>query len=507
MSKKKVVQAPIKLHNNYKAKLVNKEGVVTKEGYAENIVLNKFWTNATKQGEPTRFIASKIGTGRPVDGVNVDPDATDLYNGIGEKIVGTDIEITSSLTGLTRTTTKKMTVTFPATEEYVGEITEIATFSDTTNYSRINSLALFKDSEGLPISINKTAEDNLIVEVTIYIIVNYPSGSTPKEEMDSITNRILNSENNGFLYEDIPISLTAMSGSIGNYIEKDFESFGIIGINSSRNSSIDILEREIKYDKLRASDSVGNLGFANYITLRNCFSIPLPNEDYFPSYIIADLDVASGNGSKVSFDCPIPEFKLDTETIKIDGVPLTRGVDYELSNSNNSLAYASSMASHSTEIENIDFRDSRSDRSVFLYKNPNYSLYSADEETTIEFSDEILVESIIVPDGTMQHSYSKLTLSYSEDGLLYTPVIELTGEEVPVINDLEEPVTAKFWKLTQQRGYSSTTGEPVSFGKKPSQLVLTTPPTLGSNITITCEVDRPFKSKDFIFDASYIVGY
>lgn len=487
-----MTKTKINLHNNYKVKVIGSNGEIKDEGYAENTILNGFWDRVDiSSAGSNQFTHIRIGTGSP-EGNEVDPNRTTLYNQIGGKIECTNPIIESNLSDNVRVSSKVMTCTIPATSEYEGEITEIGCGEG--NY--LNSLALFKDSEGNPISIYKSSEDVMIVEVTVYVVINYAEDIIPINGIDSISNTILNGSR-GIFYNstysgDHYVALTA------NREAFKVDSYDINDYNMSRLGSITIPRpndrvlknsREVIFDKVRTNDTYGNLGFANYITIQGLGSVKLPNENYFSKYFISDIEVGEGDGVKTEFSFPIPEFIVDTDVIKVDGVPLERDVDYTLAHDNNSLAYSSSFASMKEEYK-FD-----GDIDPFTYD------WTLSGEAYITYEEDIYVECYKVKKSSLP-----VTVSYSVDGENYVEAFNLKNEPSGTIVELEEPIEAKYWKIEGRFTKSGDT-DAFAFGKKPTHLVFTNPPAPGAKITATVQVDRPFKSDDFIFDTSFKMSY
>ena len=490
-----MTKTKINLHNNYKVKVLGSNGEVRDEGYAENIVLNGFWDRVNDSGYQNygvnQFTEIRIGTGGP-DGSEVDPNRTTLYNQIGGAIEGTNSIVDSNLSNNVRVTSNVMTHTVPATSQYEGEITEVGCGSG----GFLNSLALFKDSEGNPISIYKSSEDVMIVEVTVYVVINYAEDFTPTRGMDRISyNIVSNSTNTAGIFDLIGframnIMLTAGKEGVKYGNNFNYNDLGLITENRGQDRVLKD-SREVIYDKRRTSDTFGNLGFANYITILNLGSVKLPNNNYFSSYFIEDIEVGEGDGVKTEFNFPIPEFIIDTDKIMVDGVELLRDVDYTLAHDNNSLGYTSSFASMK---ENCDITGNI---------NPFSFRETSQGEAYVEYEEDIYVESYKTPSVK---SGRTMIVSYSTSGENYVEAFRIHSSVAQgVIIDLEEPIEAKYWKVAG--GLDRKNNEALAFGKKPTHLVFTNPPAQGAKITATMEVDRPFKSDDFIFDTSFKVSY
>lgn len=480
-----MTKTKINLHNNYKVKVIGSNGEIKDEGYAENIVLNGFWDRVDQSQSGNQFTDIRIGTGSP-EGSDIDPSRTTLYNQVGGRIQGTNPIIESNLSDNVRISSKVMTHTIPATSEYEGEITEIGCGSGTF----LNSLALFKDSEGNPISIYKSSEDVMIVEVTVYVVINYAEDFIPTDGIDHISETILD-RSEGIFYRHARDNRMNIALTANKELYRDIRDLGLI-TNPRNNDRVLKDSRELIYDKVRTDDTYGNLGFANYITQYGLGSIKLPNNNYFSNYFIRDIEVGEGDGVKTEFSFPIPEFIVDTDEIMVNGAKLVRDVDYTLAYDNNSLAYPSSFASMK-ENYRID-----GDISPFTY-----SSYPYNHEVYISYEEDIYVDTYLEP-----NAQSTTIVSYSTDGENYIEAFRIVYSGNPgAIVELEEPIEAKYWKVDGRINNSSYDNLALAFGKKPTHLVFTNPPAQGAKITATMQVDRPFKSEDFIFDTSFKVSY
>ena len=482
-----MTKTKINIHNNYKVKVIGSNGEIKDEGYAENTVLNGFWDRVDDEysGGPNQFTYIRIGTGSP-EGNEIDPNRTTLYNQIGDKIQGTNPIIESNLSDNVRVSSKVMTYTIPATSVYEGEITEIGC----GGRSYLNSLALFKDSEGNPISIYKSSEDVMIVEVTVYVVINYAEDIIPVNRIDYISNTILNGDYGVFGSSNY-IALTADKQWDTTNTDNKMRDLGPITAPRERSRVLKD-SRELIFDKVRTDDTFGNLGFANYITKYRLGSIKLPNENYFSSYFINDIEVGEGDGVKTEFSFPIPEFIPDTDEIMVDGVKLVRDIDYTLAHDNNSLAYSSSFASMK---ENYTITGTFNPFQYIVYD------YWHRGEAYIVYEEDIYVECYKV-----KAADENVKVSYSVDGENYVEAFNYNSETSGTIVELEEPIEAKYWKI-EGGLFKSSNSHAFAFGKKPTHLVFTNPPAQGAKITATMQVDRPFKSDDFIFDTSFKMSY
>lgn len=219
---------------------------------------------------------------------------------------------------------------FPASSSYVGTITELG-----LGGSSLTTHALVKDSEGNPISIEKTALDELIVtaKITISSSVSYENGQVWNFNHGFISQA--NSFSTGsFTYDN------SYSNPGNIYLSKIWSFIAPIG--SSRlgvaptSSSMSKSGRQISF--VNEWDSEANFkGFVNSICIGHEFGgfeegppfrILFPNTSIFPSKTIKGVVVGTGDGVKSDFSSPIPYWISETEILYKNNSALTRGVDY-----------------------------------------------------------------------------------------------------------------------------------------------------------------------------------
>lgn len=503
------IKGKFNIHNHFGLKVVDKGGDVIQEAEAENTLLDRYWNNIWSVNDNVSFLTIGIGTGAPDDGSTVDKTRTSMYNSLGF-LSAEERTVESSLNDNERLTTITMTVTFPATETYEGDISEVATASS-SNGSYVNSLALLTDSEGNPITIYKSSSDNLIVTATIYISVVFGDDILPTFTEDVISFALSRNDTNSSYsisgsIDDV-VSLTnsytttdILDYSPRNSINTQHDKDGIVGVSHTGfNHQLD--ERYIETDTIRHPDTDGNLGFANFIQMSSLGAIPLPNNDYIPNYVIDEIEVGVGDGQSVTFPSPVPEFIDGSDVVKVDGTVLERDVDYTLTNEGNS-SHAHSVAPSSKVPRFMYTGGSGSYDKGAVRNNPlNYGTSGSLSRTVnVEFEEPIRAEGVFIPE-----SMSQFLLEYSNDGEEYTQLVN-NGRSTYGEGWLsfEEPITAKYWKIScDRRG-----PEAAWLGKKPDDgIVFTNPPADGAKITLTCEVDRPFKTKDYVFDTSFRISY
>ena len=162
------------IHNEFKFKVVDaKTGKVKQEAISHNMVLNGFFTNICQAYVDNRYIRKFwIGQGTGT----LDPTRTKLFTYLFNKnVTAGDSAILDE--GLNR---KIYTATLTELES-VGLISEIGLGDDkSTSTYRIFTHSLITDSEGNPITINKTNADILYITATVWSKITSPPESTLK---------------------------------------------------------------------------------------------------------------------------------------------------------------------------------------------------------------------------------------------------------------------------------------------------------------------------------------
>lgn len=329
MELKNLIEA--KVHNKFEAVLYSKDGKIKQEAFAENIVLNEFWKRLAQlyQYIGTTPYGIQIGKGTGTLTAN----RTSLFSGIGNFIVSTFEENLGY-----PISTFVLKSTFPANSTYVGEISEVGVhMAYSRTYAGATFLAthaLFKDSEGNPIIINKTDTDILVVTATIYseTIISDDIEKVPPQEF-WINSKLLGVTSNPLKSQDKPsIFLKTDSG----------QNIAGLGIYSSDKSVASVSQgpRKLDYSAVfRTNENTGNYGYADYIDIPTVGKIRLPNADYIPPYRLEPKSLGRGNGVKVTYEFPVPNFMEDTEIVKVGGTELLKENDYILDMENNTITF------------------------------------------------------------------------------------------------------------------------------------------------------------------------
>ncbi len=430
-------------------------------------------------------------------------------------------------------------VTFPASSQYVGTVTEVGTWSCyATNSGRYESAmctrALLTDSEGQQISFDKTDTDILTVTVTIEL------------SLDSTDDAFEIFKHPYFSYHKlrkgsdyIPNSFASIYGSInlcrfyytlnnydmlthGSTLDQPVSAPSIV---SSGNSSA--RSGYIQYNTGRlGTDTVTSERYFKGIAIPGIGFWKLPNENIFPAYTITGLNIGVGDGETASFMNPLCYFKNGTDKVYKNGVQLTRDVDYTINNLGNSkclpevaeLTPPISIRSNATSSTTL--RDWAplivpttasvlgSGTRFFSNSNPLYIEY--DEAVT--FNCLASVGAWHSPSGT--NGYNRIPdntvfyIDYSIDGTVYEEAGQVTQAYYNSSFNIDfEAKTAKYWRI--RTSYTGSIGLYVNYAApegymtlnyKDPYIVFTEAPAAGDVLTMDVDMDIIMKNANFVVD-------
>lgn len=503
----------ISVHNKFEFTLLDEEGRVKQKAYAYNIVLNNFWAaiNASYGlGSHSMFSHIGIGTGTGT------PAATDtsLFTELTKVQIGDNRVITKAYP----MSTGVFTATFIATPTYVGTITEVGLFygskygSSAWDFIMVTH-AMLQDAEGNSITIVKTDLDQLIVTATVYTTMTFPSNFIP---VDPTSNAFLR------IYDNF-IKQRFRPDTMGLSIETP----QIRSITNNNSITVDTTARTITWATKRLESASSYNGvFCNAVYFADLGLLPFPISD-FPAYTLANTEIGRGDGVTKLFDCPIPVFIPDTDVVKVAGITQTRGTDYTIDpNGNNKLvlsaaacARAVSKTGHNANpsyVSNIFTH--RSDSTVWLYSVSGVITFDMGE--SIECNTLHLTNVIRTSTNFTGH----FRLEHSSNGTSWTTVVEtaeqtFTTTSTPVTGGplfYFTTVSARYWRFSLVTAEPSTnkgvgfvnamTLAPL-FGYTGPKITFAEAPAVDALITIAAQVDRPWKTTDYIVDYAATVSY
>lgn len=464
------------------------------------------------------------------------------------------------------------TYTVPATSDYVGTITEVGLRSSLgsayhgVSYSyAFCTRALLTDSEGQPISFNKTDTDILIFTVTCEVTLSSLNQNFKIFKHPFFVRNML---------EAVFIGSSAVSGTgyyfVGTYgymnlcrFDYDLQNFDPypigasaidwrridkeVGTESAANSFYNDTESYIKFAtaRLLATDVTSETYF-KAIALPSIGYWELPNEAILPAYTITGIQIGTGDGSTTAFSNPISYFKANTEKVYKNGIQLTRGVDYTLSNIGNINVLPELMQIKAPIKVTSNFKANTSPWSNYSYKvsplcipsdvsrlvpkdfNTDKQCYGFDANNPIyiEYEEAVTLNCLKAMNLICFRIYNnnssttslvkgiKYYVDYSIDGSEYIEAGSITIEDASGTFTLDfDKATAKYWRI--RTSYVNTTSDNrilgcvaenfsktsmITLNYKNSDIVFTEAPAEGDILTMDVDMDLIMKNENFVVD-------
>lgn len=304
------IKAGLQMKGHYTLTL-RRRGQVLQEVEVHNIIVDNFYVALCSAQHLFSTCALGSGSKKP------DPTDTKLENLLWSAgVVQHSEEYLTSADNLTRTFILQFN--FPAVPNYVGTVKEVGLYSSS---SSLSTHALISDSEGNPISIEKTALDDLTVTARISVVrPGWESGQTwAFPLMFTFYNWLDINQSVSRLYCTIsgngcPDAGSTLSGAVvwgnqtGQY-DANSKTCSITG------SFLPTISAQTYQDYVNTL-SVGSL------------KIWLPNKDIFPVTTLQKLKLGTGDGATTDFAPVLPYWVPDSEVVYKNGVKQQRGVDY-----------------------------------------------------------------------------------------------------------------------------------------------------------------------------------
>lgn len=530
------------IHNTYNLTLINTltDEVKQKES-TTNILTNGFYYSFNRYA----FIEHcYIGTGTG----EVKATDTKMFKQLGDYVrlnKSTIVKVDST------TLVIRLTFIFPANTTFVGKITELGlhVWNNRTGGYPFISHALLKDAEGHPISIDKSDTDKLIVEVEMHISVPETAGGFCTELMYNYPFAMGSSDNK--------IKTLRSPESMHVYFATSF--FNGDSLNTATfdvsNATVDYSNRSRKFS-VRLNTGSYNNKYINYICVPGVGYIKFPNAEIMPNVPLSGLSVGKGDGVTKTFNNPLPLFVKNTDKVYVNGVLQVRGVDYTIDHKANPELVPSVTPGNfikalhggyitraiNQNVPLVPFCNAYAYADKFLSRATansdgfaKYRCLAGDSPLILELDEDcidtdvngILLRSMYIMNksgSTTSIPNLKLKVEYSTDNNVYKEAckVDLTGFNYSSKIDTKfDTVKAKYWKLSldftdtdekyKQKADTIvlvpiyTTGyignEPLLYYKgKP--ITFTNPPAKDAVITMDCELDRPYKTENWVIDFS-----
>ena len=437
-----------------------------------------------------------------------------------------------------------------ATADYVGTVSEVGIAFAQGSSLILGTHALIRDAEGNPMTITKTDQELLYVDIHI----QYQLGTSKGFEWNPWYLYLLQNLNNWFPVPGLCRPTLAMCRAYpdmmtgGNYIGSR------IVPSASYSADTRVLtcsNGRFGADNQETQDYVNCLALffdfngssSSSVNYQN--GVPagwwkFPNAEIFPNQTLKDMRIGTGDGSTTEFTPPLNFWVKDSEKIYIDGSLQVRGVDYTCDHRNNlSNLYSlnpSIFSSLRSEIIRTDSYTSSSNYGVNPLKGGiakcltssgdyrrTYIQWDADHPLIWELeedpqigleADYFQLSSIYSTASSGYWTNAVVTVSYSSDGEAWTEASSYTVTErnysLTHTFEFEETIKAKYWKVDIDVSACSTSLQEARFyttsisylHRNGSPIVFKTAPAEGAIITMEADIDRPMKNSNFILDVN-----
>ena len=532
------------IHNEFKFQVVDaKTGKVKQEAISHNMVLNGFFTNICQAWVSGRYIQRFwIGQGTGT----LDPTRTKLFTHLFTK------DVTAGASAILDEGLNRKIYTATLTElESVGLISEIGLGdnSSTSSY-RIFTHSLITDSEGNPITINKTDADILYITATVWSEITSPPESTLKfirafafsegslystdvTDANAKPGAVAAASNSCPL---INSSLTAQSLAYSsNYgyayisaLTKPLQTQGA-GISSATTSVTDlralaavgmtatsISDTVVRCTTSQVLSTSGNPGEGSVlirsIMLGQIGFVTFPNHDVYPPKALTLTATASGSDTEFNF--PIAELMVAGAQVYVNDV-LQDPSTYTFNGKN--FEYAQAWASQDNEYIKsycpVGSLSSASTRYQPVYParvsvpGGRYIAYYPSGTPVDPWVWDFQTPKAVncFANGYLQLSTGagNLVLESSDDEITWTARATLSNA-VSIVNF--ETVTARYWRVKGNLGVVSETimyntkGFLGAFDEKKPQLVLDNPPAAGAVVKVVANCEYPMKNVNWRID-------
>lgn len=500
-----------------------------------------------------------IGTGE----IDIDSQTFMFSNKFSSTISWTRVDDHSSFDSMHY----QSSATFPATSNYVGELTEIGlggTGYSQGYYSYLNTHALLTDVEGNPIIISKTDLNVLVVTIDLFIAAKLIT-----QPFDFRYEPPYHSDLGGTFYGDefptvggktyhfspryapeLDSEQIAKTSGISRTYHDNYLSSTKASASIAANTNV-TFPCTFTVTNKRIDPATGNFGYAHSIVFPGFGTIPLPNSTICPSYIYKDIAVGIGDGITKTFLSAVNE--VVSATVYVDGVV------------NNNIAFQNFDVTKSP-IWNKCIKIDYNNGALFVdipYKNTKIEnlAYIMCSLATAPMSVSVGEIANKIPCGSYRNSATASPIYYDENGitldhmrigkenvqtnystgarglvtsshsLYYSDDCENWNLAVTVNTSYEtiyfDAITAKYWKIVGGNGTTSATvatqqqetldgttavdfdpkalvvGNSAVFDFGKCGITFSEAPAEGSVITMDATLNLPYKDSNIAFISSY----
>ena len=493
-----------KLHNRFDIEVTDSQiGEVRQKVTSYNIVLDTFLTRLVTKASKLGYI--HLGTGEGTPAVT----DTSMFIFLGARSAAVEETVKAYPTSYIR---KKIVL---APSDYVGSrITEVG-FGYSTSGSSAVTHSMLKDSEGNQIAIEKKDTDVVTVYATFYL--TFGAATTdyvlPSPDNNAVISAVL---------QDTYTTLANHLGAFGDYITADEIAVKSLSSKSGITPTADTVNKKWIIPNVRWDYDKGNSHMVSAIGSPNYAVWQLPNSDIFPNISLTNIAVGTGDGTTSVFNCPIPKIVPGSESVRVNGVLMTRDVDYTIDYNNNFAEYPELF--EATNPKNCTITGGNKTTSYSYYpfivwgaSKTGINSISSSKPIIFDFGTTIKVNRLYMPAGSISYGGSgspdtAIGFDYSDDGINWINLHTTeSGEHDEVSADLrlDTPIIARYWRLTSS--YISNLGcgrcPNILLGYVTPGLVFTTPPAAGASIEMDCAIDRPIKNENWVLDFSFAVQF
>jgi len=306
------VNIPIKLHNKFEIEVYDvRTNEIIQEGIAYNVILDRYFSRLLSYDSPENLksISFGIGTG------TIDATRTSMFSYKGYKNA-TTVETVKTI----ESSYIKRTIALEP-EEYVGEIFSEVGFS---NGSTLTTHAMIKDSEGNPITIEKTDVNRIVFYATFYVTLPETILGQPAKWYSAGSNILISNllAGNGRTTIARKVRFSGMRGAMTASIYQRIYGYTYTAFSGTNSANKEVISNTPRLDINSCNGPI------NLITWENVFAIEIPHPGIWDDMLIEGVTLGVGDGNETAFDMPVPEIIENSEKIYVNGVLKTKDVDY-----------------------------------------------------------------------------------------------------------------------------------------------------------------------------------
>ncbi|MFA7175273.1 MAG: hypothetical protein WC340_18005 [Kiritimatiellia bacterium] len=524
------LEAKTIIHNRFDLEVIDiKTGKTKQTAQAFNIVLNQFFEYRLKNYRTYNVLSGiSVGSGSGTLAVT----RTSLFS----KRITKESTLDDFVPGYP-TSYVKRSIRIETTECNGYDLTEVGVVFHHTSFSQyLMTHAMLQDSEGNPIVIHKTDTDVVIVSSTVYCTFT-PSGfGTNAEYPPAEDNKIIRWLLLGETFNRVclsrwnrPLAKLSYGGTVGS------NSLGLrsgeLAVSLTDGSTDRWQQGYLDLPMVQWNDNVQIPRLVTTIGVPGVGAIHLPDTGIFPNYAVNDLQIGTGDAARTEFNIRAPVIVPNSESIYVDDVLQTRGVDYEIdyeSNCDNDLRHALTQQYQCIE-DNVQFGtyaicstityngyfDPAVEGAYYIeidHPEGQYTPLSIQINSTnpiiYDFKSSVSCNRFAILASVADSVFDTMQVFVSDDNENWTQVQGLTRDGTSVWFPL---TSGRFWKLYPTTSWTyqltsnwsisgnSTLPSPADFekaifflGKWVPGLKFYTPPASGAEITASYELDRPY---------------